>query len=460
MSPPLRRNRRYPSLAASGVSALLALGACSQADERRSACVAGLWQSTPDTAFAVNVRDDGSARITAFDGRAWTLEQNANRWSGSAGIGGSGVTDPATLDDTRCSQGRLNFTTREGSLALQKVEIEQRTIKFKSGSDILTGKLVRLKNVEPEKLVVLLHGSEKRSAVSSNPLQYLLPSKGIAAFVFDKRGTGQSAGDYTQNFERLAADGVNALAAARNAMGRPTLPAGYLGGSQGAWIGPLAAARAPVNARPDFLIAAYGLVQSPLAEDREEVFDDLRKRGFTGETTLAKAREITDATAIIMQSDFTRGFDRLNALKEKYGNEPWYGVIEGDFTGDFLWMPWWLLSVVGPLIDDDTSWDYEPLPVVRTLPVPMLWVLAGKDSEAPNATTFEILRRLQTDDKRPIDIASFADAEHGMVHFIEKDGERIPTRYAPGYFELLSTWILKGELVAPKGAQTFARHGG
>lgn len=285
----------------------------------------------------------------------------------------------------------------------------------------------------------------------------MLPAQGIAAFVFDKRGTGKSGGSYTQNFERLALDGVQALSVARAALDRPNMKFGFMGGSQGAWVGPLAAARARGDARPHFVIAAYGLAQTPLEEDREEVFDDLRRRGFGDAATLAKAQEITDATAAVMRSNFATGLDRLDALKQKYGAERWYEAIEGEFTGDFLAMPSWLLSIIGPYFDEGTSWDYDPRPVIADLEMPALWVLAGKDSDAPSATTLEILRRFQIEQTRPIDIALFPEAEHAMVSFREQNGERTPMGFVPGYFGLLATWIKTGQLSADPGIQTFPR---
>lgn len=438
----------------------LALAACTQVDERRTACLAGLWQSEPDKAFALNVREDSSIRITAFDGRVWTLELNAERWSGSQGQGGSNTTDPVTLDDAQCRSGRLRLMQKTATSELRRVDLEQHIVKFQSGAETLTGILVVRKGDAPDNLVVLLHGSEKRSALATNPMQYLLPSKGIAAFVFDKRGTGQSTGNYTHNFEILARDGVAALTTARNALGGRNIAAGFLGGSQGAWVAPLAAARTPENARPSFVIAAYGLAQGPLGEDREEVFDDLRRHGFGDAATLAKAREITDATATVMRTNFADGFDRLNALKDKYGGQPWYSAVDGEFTGDFLWMPSWLLAVVGPILEEGMIWDYDPLPIIESLPMPMLWVLAGKDTEAPSVTTFEILRQLQKEKLPQLDIARFPEAEHGILRFREKAGERILTGYEPGYFELLANWIRTRELIAAPGVQTFRRTGG
>lgn len=49
---------------------------------------------------------------------------------------------------------------------------------------------------------------------------------------------------------------------------------GYQGGSQGGWVAPIAANRAPV----DFVIVCYGLAVSVIDEDQEEVEIEIREK--------------------------------------------------------------------------------------------------------------------------------------------------------------------------------------
>jgi hypothetical protein len=211
---------------------------------------------------------------------------------------------------------------------------------------------------------------------------------------------------------------------------------GFEGGSQAGWIEPLAAGKADA----DFVVVGYGLAESPLAEDREEVFDDLRRAGF-GDEVIARAREITDATGRVMASDFKDGFDELDAVRAKYEKEPWYPKIKGEFTGDFLSTPNWLIKLIGPWLDVGTSWDYDPVPALRAYEKPHLWLLAGRDSSAPSANTLRILREVQA--TRPnLDVVMFPTADHGIIEFEEKGGEREHTRFSEGYFRLIADWIL------------------
>src|SRR3546814_11398744 len=88
----------------------------------------------------------------------------------------------------------------------------------------------------------MVHGSERSSPIGGI-YGYAMAAQGISVFVYDKRGTGGSEGEYTQNFELLAADAAKALDTARGmTAGRPGR-AGFFGGRQGGWVAPLDPAR-------------------------------------------------------------------------------------------------------------------------------------------------------------------------------------------------------------------------
>lgn len=312
------------------------------------------------------------------------------------------------------------------------------------------GRLVLPPGGEAKAIVVSVHGSERSSGRTGERLQTLLPAFGIGVFAYDKRGVGGSEGKYTQDFEILAGDAVAAAQEARRLYGR-SVPVGYLGGSQGAWVAPLAAVRGGA----DFVIAAFGMAESPLAEDREEVMQDLRKAGY-GDDVLAQALEATEATGRVMASDFKDGFEELAAIKRKYKDAAWLEHAGGEFTGDFLSTPNWLIRIIGPLLDVGTSWDYDPRPTLEAIDVPHLWILAGDDTIAPNARTQEILKDIQRS-KPNLDVVLFPNTEHGIYEYVENaQGDRRPVRFAPGFFPLVRDFILHGEPPeAVAGAEIF-----
>src|SRR6185295_13466115 len=183
---------------------------------------------------------------------------------------------------------------------------------------------------------------------------------GIGVFVYDKRGTGKSEGTYTQDFDLLADDAAAALTKGKEIAGPLAREVGFQGGSQAGWIEPLAATKV----KTDFVIVGFGLAESPLAEDRDEVFDDLRRAGY-GDDVIEKAREITTATGRVIASHFKEGYDELDAVREKYRKEPSYPKINGEFTGMILAMPNWLSRIVGPMLEVGTPMTYDPLPALK-----------------------------------------------------------------------------------------------
>jgi len=288
---------------------------------------------------------------------------------------------------------------------------------------------------DPKALVVLVYGSGQDSAVTFNYVQHLLPIYDIAVFAYDKRGTGRSTGRFTVDFSELADDALAAVAEARKLLAMPNVPIGLMGESQGGWIAPLAAVRAPA----DFVVVSYGLAISPLEEDREEVLGELRARRYD-ESVIAKGRELTAITGRIMLSRFTDGLADLQKFKAAHADEKWLKEVEGDFTGPLLRSPDEQFTELRAALGFDAILDYDAQAALRRVRAPMLWVIAGKDTEAPPVPTLAFVRKLQAEPTQ-LDIAVFPNADHGMIDVEERGGELTATVQSPGYYDLLASWI-------------------
>lgn len=406
-------------------------------------CQAGAWRTEGGEVFVLS-RVEGGLRYRMLDGRSGRFDIDGDAlgdaieategWREGGPVAASAVFEP-------CRRGRMQVAFGDGpATTARRMPQEVREVRFRSNGIELRGRLVLpLPTRSPLPLAVLVHGSEDWSAVDMQALQYLLPAQGVAAFVYDKRGTGASQGRYTQDFEVLADDALAALAEARRMAGSKFSHVGFVGGSQAGWVAPLAASRG----RADYVVALYGLAESPLAEDREEVMAGLRAHGH-GDDVLRKARELTDATGEIMASGFTRGFEQLAAVRQRYAGEAWLDDVEGEFSGELLaiptWLPRWMVRSMAQGRDVGTPWHHDPLPVLAGLDVPQLWVLAGADREAPADNTLARLRELQAQE-RPIDIVLYPDTDHGIHEFTEVDGERVDLRNPDGYHALVAGWI-------------------
>ncbi len=303
-------------------------------------------------------------------------------------------------------------------------------------------------------LIILGHGSERAGALPApgaiNPQQYLFAAQGISAFVFDKRGTGRSGGKFVMNFPKLADDMAAASVEARRLAEGRFSRFGFWGGSQGGWVAPLAAR----NTGADFVVVSFGLVMSPHEEEREEILADLTRRGFSGQA-LSDAGVVVDALGTLIASRFERGYERLAEVKQAYANEPWYPYL-AERHGDLLNVSEAELRSRRGEEGVELDWYYDAMPVLRSSPVPLLWIIAAEDRIAPPRITLERLAVLQSEGKR-IDLAVFPDTDHGMMEFTEApDGTRTYTHITDGYFRLMGDWV-KERLSPPYGRATLHR---
>ncbi|WP_338426208.1 alpha/beta hydrolase family protein [Sphingopyxis kveilinensis] len=357
--------------------------------------------------------------------------------------GGTGDAD-APLD---CTPDAVRL--REGAEAKTwaRVAFRETPATFGSAGSKLAGMLIEPPGADPQRpLVVMVHGSERTSPIGGL-YGYAMAAQGLSVFVYDKRGTGASEGEYTQNFELLASDAAAALNQARAMLPGRTGRAGFFGGSQGGWVAPLAATLTPA----DFVAVGFGLVASPIEEDREQMISEVRAAGL-GKDAETLVNNLSAATAKLLLSSFKDGYSDLDAARAALADKPWAAQIQGEHSGTILRTPNAELRRIGrPRFDSlELIWDYDAVAALRRLRTPLLWVLAGEDREAPIETTRAALADLQAAGK-PIDVYLFPGTDHGMIEFTTgPDGKRSYTRITDGYLTLLGDWM-KGAARGPYG---------
>jgi dienelactone hydrolase len=270
----------------------------------------------------------------------------------------------------------------------------------------------------------------------------MFPAQGIGAFVYDKRGTGVSGGSYTQDFDVLAEDATAAMKEARRLAGARLGRIGYQGGSEGGWVVPLAANRAPV----DFAIVSFGLAVTILEEDQESVALDMYFHHHSAADT-AKALELARAGERVVEAGGKEGYEAFNALRQKYESESWYKDVHGDFV--FFIMPLDQKQIIDAITQGfnfRVPFRYEPMPTLRASNTPQLWVLGSDDLEAPSAETARRIKSLIAQDK-DYTLAVYPGTEHGMTEYeLNARGERVSTRFAQGYFQMMADFIRGGSI--------------
>lgn len=407
-----------------GIALLLALPATPALAQ--VACTPGTY-AAPDGDFVVLVKSPA----VAAPGLRYLFRDGRRGATTDAGV-------PLT-----CGTGDVTV----GGKAWAPIAFRETPATFDSVGTKMTGVLIEPPGADARQpLVVMVHGSERTSPIGGI-YGYAMAAQGISVFVYDKRGTGGSEGEYTQNFELLAEDAANALGQARGmAVGRYGR-AGFFGGSQGGWVAPLAATRT----KADFVAIGFGLVASPIEEDREQMVSEVRAAGL-GKDAEALVTRLSQATAGLLLSDFRTGYDKLDAVRAEMKDKPWAAKIEGEYSGAIARMPNDMLQRIGRARVDNLEliWDYDAVAALRKLDAPLLWVLAGEDREAPIETTRGALLGLAKQGK-PVDVYLFPQTDHGMWEFTtDANGERQVTRITDGYLKLLADWI-KRDVRGPYG---------
>ncbi|WP_395396329.1 alpha/beta hydrolase (plasmid) [Novosphingobium sp. BL-8A] len=405
-------------------------------------CAVGSYLLSDGTIVDIAAGEGDHLRWRRPDGTTGELTEMHNaRWKSTLGWTGRPDGNELSFD---CARHQMIFNRRRGN----RIAFDVTDTTFEVNGAVLAGRLVMPKGKQRVPLVILVHGAEHSSALQSYSMQRMFPASGIGAFVYDKRGTGASSGQYTQDYATLATDAIAALHAARKLGGDRISRVGYQGASQGGWVAPLAARIEPV----DFVIVSFGLAVSVADAEHELITAQLTRRGY-GPEEVSKAMEISRTVETLIDSNFQSGYDQLSKVRARYGSEAWFHDVRGSAVGIILDMPEGQLRREGPSLAPNISIYYDPLPVLRNLTVPQLWLLAQDDETAPSNETEHRLSAL-AQSGRPITTAVFPGTDHGMYRYeLAPDGTRLSTRAPDGYFGMMRDFVMTGRVRRNYGAR-------
>ena len=122
---------------------------------------------------------------------------------------------------------------------------DERLVEFQNQSVKLSGSLLLPQCEAPVPAVVFVHGAGRQTREFYREIGEHFASRGIAALIYDKRGTGQSDGAYesSEPYEGLVDDALSAIAFLKGRREIAASRIGIWGLSQGAYISAAAASR-------------------------------------------------------------------------------------------------------------------------------------------------------------------------------------------------------------------------
>jgi len=312
-----------------------------------------------------------------------------------------------------------------------RVELNAEEVRFRNGDVTLAGTLVLPARRGRHPGLVFAHGGGATTREQYWGFGYLMAARGFAVLAFDKRGTGESTGQWrTATFEDLADD---VIAGARFLQSRSDVDArrvGYWGLSQGAWVAPLAAVRSGDAA---FVITMSG---GGLTPAQGELFDSEYQMRTAG---LSEPDVQDGLTFQRTKNEYLRtglGWDEYAAMLKQATGRPWWRLPGTDLSG--------------PATPDDAYWAnnrssyfYDPAPTLHRLRAPMLAILGELDSpDGVKANVVGIRTALEGAHHPDFAIRVFANGRHNLMDlggFPPTEYPRLK-RFVPGLFETMASW--------------------
>jgi dienelactone hydrolase len=237
----------------------------------------------------------------------------------------------------------------------QRLDVRQYEVRFWSHGVQLAGTLTLPAGPGPFPAAAYVSGSGETLREEAQFLGGYLVGRGVAVLGYDKRGIGQSRGVFPgiiASEEALSIYADDAVAATRFLAAQAEIDkrrVGFYGLSQGGWIMPLAASRAPAT-------VSWALVQ--------------------GGPTVTQ------------------------------GESDYYGSIAGFWTGP--------LTEAEAQARANGPSGFDPMPFIRQLTIPMLWLYGRDDRSVPPDTSSSLLRGLLAESPRDFTIHLYDGAPHPL----------------------------------------------
>lgn len=223
----------------------------------------------------------------------------------------------------------------------------------------------------PHPAAIFIHGSDN---LSRSDKLFLLHAErmaraGLAMLIYDKRGCGESTGDWKKAvFSDLADDALAGIRLLQKHSRIDKNRIGFFGSSQGGWIALFAASRFSNSA---FIATLSAAPMTPAEQGNYIVEARLHQKGYTGEE-IAKALALERRVTQVFRSD--SGWAELQTAVEKVSAEPWFKDAGIAFQPRESWNWRWYR---------DLPMDFDPLPILKKLDVPIFFAHGERDMLMP-----------------------------------------------------------------------------
>ncbi len=316
-------------------------------------------------------------------------------------------------------------------ISQEKSTVEER-IEFTSQNDSIVGYLSKPIETNQFPVVVVLHSASHSHHDNDiyNHLEDQLVKNGIGVFTYDRRGSGESTGDFnTASLETLAKDALNAIEKLKTRDDVDKDKIGLFGISQGGWLAPLAFS---INSNDiSFMILVSSSGVSPARQMEYSAVTTLKINGYSNET-IDTAKYLRNITNEYYRGNRDR--EKTQVVIDKYKEEPWFQDV---------YLPW-----RGNLPKDVgiTKWihemDFNPTEYFETVTIPIILFYGETDRWVPPAESINVWENaLKKAKNNQFEIYRIKNSGHMMI--LNEDNNPTQEIISEEYSKILKTWSNK-----------------
>ncbi len=322
-------------------------------------------------------------------------------------------------------------------------ELIHQELRVESDGVTVAATLVRPAAGAPVPAIVVLHGGGDSCRADSPPYRFWgehLAELGFAVLLYDKRGNGDSTGNWRAvGFGERADDVVSLVAALARRSDVDSNSIGLLAVSQGGWVATLAARRSPRIAYT-MLISCPAV--SPCEADSYASWIRSRRAGLSASEADERAELWREYVAYLREGARDEDWIRLLSSVESARSRPWFRLDELDPEPRRSWFADWY-----PLI-----LDFDPRPVLEQLRIPMLWIYGSADTQSDVGRNVAVLTQLRDRIGLSIDVAVLQGGDHGVgVAAQSLSDEARHFTAAPGFLETVDSWLRQRRALVADG---------
>jgi dienelactone hydrolase len=303
----------------------------------------------------------------------------------------------ATIDDVENVSIKMQRTSKEPLFFIEE------ELKYNSDGAKISGTLIKPNGPGPFPVIIFVHGSGKMTRETMRSGANMFVESGSAAFIFDRRGKGESEGDTSRilPIALMAGDVLNAVKFLKDRVEIDNEKIGLYGLSQGGWVVPYAAS---ICDDIDFLITISAPGITPDEQDAYVIYSIVQKQ-------INKVHE---------KNEWGKYYDQTDIhSKKNYKDNIDYG--ETEVVKGFSW--------------------FNPIPVWQKINIPVLAVWGADDDIVPPVESIENIKNALINNKE-CTFKIFEGANHTLRLLAEKD--KFAGKWeivAPGSNEFILDWF-------------------